>query len=104
MGLHLRFLRIEPVHPRDRTRSLVTLYGTSRWILQEKPDGYSMATSRLTLKVVRNAGVVSSESVGIALTYAALNGLKVCAADIRNAYLQAPSSNKDNTYAALSLE
>ena len=28
-------------------------------------------------------------------TYAALNGLDVCAADIRNAYLQAPSSHKD---------
>jgi hypothetical protein len=41
------------------------------------------------------AGVVSRESVRIALTYAALNGLDVCAADIRNAYLQAPSSAKD---------
>jgi hypothetical protein len=41
------------------------------------------------------AGVVSRESVRIALTYAALNGLQVCAADIRNAYLQAPSSQKD---------
>jgi hypothetical protein len=41
------------------------------------------------------AGVVSRESVRIALTYAALNGLEVCAADIRNAYLQAPSSCKD---------
>jgi hypothetical protein len=41
------------------------------------------------------AGVVSRESVRIALTYAALNGLEVCAADIRNAYLQEPSSNKD---------
>lgn len=41
------------------------------------------------------AGVVSRESVRIALTYAAMNGLKVCAADIRNAYLQAPSSQKD---------
>jgi hypothetical protein len=81
LGLHLRFLRMEPVHPRDGTRSLVTLYGTLRWILQEKPDTY--------------AGVVSRESVRIALTYAALNGLEVCAADIRNAYLQAPSSNKD---------
>jgi hypothetical protein len=29
--------------------------------------------------------------VRIALTYAALNGLEVCAADIRNAYLQAHS-------------
>jgi hypothetical protein len=41
------------------------------------------------------AGVVSRESVQIALTYASLNGLQVCAADIRNAYLQGPSSQKD---------
>ena len=40
-------------------------------------------------------GVVSRESVQIAFTYAALNGLEVCAADIRNAYLQAPSLQKD---------
>eukprot|EP00956_Cyclotella_meneghiniana_P034439 scaffold104886_cov86-Cyclotella_meneghiniana.AAC.1 len=40
------------------------------------------------------AGVVSRESVRIALTYAALNDLDVLAADIRNAYLQAPSSEK----------
>ena len=40
------------------------------------------------------AGVVSRESVRIALTYAALNGMDVMAADIRNAYLQAPSSEK----------
>jgi len=41
------------------------------------------------------AGVVSRESVRIALTYAALNTVDVCAADIKNAYLQAPSSQKD---------
>ena len=40
------------------------------------------------------AGVVSRESVRIALTYAALNNLDVVAADIQNAYLQAPSSEK----------
>ena len=40
------------------------------------------------------AGVVSRESVRIALTYAALNGIGVTACDIRNAYLQAPSSEK----------
>ena len=40
------------------------------------------------------AGVVSRESVRIALTYAAMNGLPVVACDIRNAYLQAPSSEK----------
>jgi len=41
------------------------------------------------------AGVVSRESVRIAFTYAALNGLDIFAADIRNAYLQAPSSQWD---------
>ena len=41
------------------------------------------------------AGVVSRESVCIALTYAALNELDVFTADIRNAYLQALSSQKD---------
>ena len=41
------------------------------------------------------AGVVSRDSVRIAFTYAALNGLDICAADIHNAYLQAPSSQKD---------
>jgi hypothetical protein len=40
------------------------------------------------------AGVVSRESVRIAFTYAALMGLPVMAADIRNAYLQAPTSEK----------
>ena len=40
------------------------------------------------------AGVVSRESVRIALTYAALNNLNVCACDIQNAYLQSPSSEK----------
>jgi hypothetical protein len=38
--------------------------------------------------------VVSRESVHIALTSTALNGLPVCACDIQNAYLQAPSSEK----------
>jgi hypothetical protein len=41
------------------------------------------------------AGVVSRDSIRIAFTYAALNGVDVFAADIRNAYLQAPSSQKD---------
>jgi hypothetical protein len=41
------------------------------------------------------AGVVSRESVRIAFTYAALNDLDLFAADVRNAYLQAPSSQKD---------
>jgi hypothetical protein len=41
------------------------------------------------------AGVVSRESVRITFTYAALNGVDICTAGIRNAYLQAPSSQKD---------
>jgi hypothetical protein len=41
------------------------------------------------------AGVVTRDSIRIAFTYAALNGLDIFAADIRNAYLQAPSSQKD---------
>ena len=38
------------------------------------------------------AGVVSRERVRITFTYASLNGLDVFASDIKNAYLQAPSS------------
>lgn len=59
----------------------------ARWVL----DGHK--TPDVTGSTY--AGVVSRESVRIAFTYAALNGLEVCAADIRNAYLQAPSSQKD---------
>jgi len=40
------------------------------------------------------AGVVSRESISIALTYTALNGIDVMAADIQNAYLQAPLTEK----------
>ena len=40
------------------------------------------------------AGYVTRDSVRIALTYAALNGLGVTAADIKNAYLQAPASER----------
>ena len=41
------------------------------------------------------AGVVSRESVRIAFTDDALNRVNIFAADIRNAYLQSPSSQKD---------
>ena len=41
------------------------------------------------------AGVVSRECVRIALTYVALNEFDVFAADIRNAYIQPPLSQKD---------
>ena len=56
----------------------------ARWVL----DGHKTAEPIISTY----AGVVSRESVRIALTYAALNGVDVIAADIRNAYIQAPSS------------
>ena len=40
------------------------------------------------------AGVVARDIIRIALTYAALNELEVTAANVRNAYLQTPSSEK----------
>ncbi len=60
----------------------------SRWVL----DGH--LTGNLT-SISTYAGVVSRESVRIAMTYAALNQVNVTAADIKNAYLQAPSSQRD---------
>ena len=40
------------------------------------------------------AGVVSRDSIRIALVYAKLLGLGICGGDIQNAFLQAPSSEK----------
>ena len=59
----------------------------ARWVL----DGHKAPDSIGSTY----AAMVSRESVRIALTYAALNHLDVFAADIRNAYLQALSSQKD---------
>lgn len=59
----------------------------ARWVL----DGH--LTPDVTYSTY--AGVVSRESVRIALLYAALNDVDVFAADIRNAYIQSPSSRKD---------
>ena len=58
----------------------------ARWV----KDGHKTPQPELSTF----AGVVSRESVRIALTYAALNNINVTACDIRNAYLQAPSSEK----------
>lgn len=58
----------------------------ARWV----KDGHRTPDS----KTSSYAGVVSRESIRIALTYAALHHIDVMAADIRNAYLQAPSSEK----------
>ena len=59
----------------------------ARWVLDghKMPDQVGSTFTR----------VVSRESIWIAFTYAALNGLDILAADIRNSYLQAPSSLKD---------
>ena len=59
----------------------------SRWLF----DGHKTAKP----KISTYAGVVSRESLRIAFTYAALNGVDVTAANIRNSYLQAPSSQCD---------
>jgi hypothetical protein len=58
----------------------------ARWVKDghKTPD---LATSSF-------AGVVSRDSICIALTHAALLGLLVLGADICNAYIQAPSSEK----------
>jgi hypothetical protein len=83
---------------------------------EELPGGYTLATCHIIFDVKMDftrkaryvldghktdepkgstyAGVVSRESVRIAFTYAALNGIDVMAADVLNAYLQAPSSEK----------
>ena len=58
----------------------------ARWVL----DGHKTPD----LDGLMFAGVMSRESVQIAFAYAALNGLDVFAANIQNAYLQAPSSRK----------
>ena len=57
-----------------------------RWVL----DGHRSANPVGCTYAV----VVSRDSVCIALTYAALNNIDVLSADIQNAYLQAPSSQK----------
>ena len=59
----------------------------ARWVL----DGHKTPAPLGS----KYAGVVSRESIQNAFTYAALNDLDVCMADIRNAYLQSPTSQKD---------
>ena len=58
----------------------------ARWVL----DGHMTQDSEHSTY----AGVVSREIVRIALTYTTLNDIDVNAADIRNAYIQAPTSEK----------
>jgi len=58
----------------------------ARWV----KDGHKIPNPTTT----NYLGVVSQESIEIYLTYAALMGLPVMGADIKNAYLQAPSLEK----------
>ena len=58
----------------------------ARWV----KDGHKTPDSSTS----SYAGVVSRESIRIALTYSALLGLPVIGADIQNAHLQAPSLEK----------
>ena len=60
----------------------------ARWVL----DGYKTPDQNGSMF----AGVVLRESVKIPFTYAALNSLDICVANINNAYLQALSSQWDN--------
>eukprot|EP00957_Ditylum_brightwellii_P085679 6517905-Ditylum_brightwellii.AAC.1 len=58
----------------------------TRWVL----DGHKTPDQAGSTYV----GVVSRESVRIAFTYVVLNNLDVWAADIQNAYLQEPPSQR----------
>jgi hypothetical protein len=69
----------------------------ARWVL----DGHNKTPNPIRSNY---AGVVSRDSIQIAFTYAALNDLVVFAADVRNAYLQAPSSQKDYILCGPNLE
>ena len=61
--------------------------GKAHWVLDEYKTPSHIGSTY--------AGVVSKETVRIAFIYAVLNGFDVFAADIMNAYLQAPSSQRD---------
>jgi hypothetical protein len=65
----------------------MTLERKARWVL----DGHLTPDADYSTY----AEVVSRESVRIALRYTSLNGIDDTATDIRNAYIQAPSSRKD---------
>ena len=58
----------------------------ARWV----KDGHRTAD----LNRSTYAGVVSRETVRIAMLYSAMNNIPIVAGDILNAYLQAPSSEK----------
>ena len=61
----------------------------ARWVLDRHKTPYPIGSTY--------AGVVSRESVRIAFIYASLNGIEVCAAYIRNTYLQAHFYTKEYT-------
>lgn len=60
------------------------IYHKERHVLDVHKTPYPLGSTR--------TGMVSIENIRIALTCTILNGLEVFVADIRNAYLQDPSS------------
>ena len=66
------------------------IYRITTYISGAAPDISQFTTfSRSLMNLVTYSSVVSRDSVRIALTIAALNGLKVMACDIQNEYLTA---------------
>ena len=86
--------------PQDSTPPPVHEFVGTHLVFDVKMDGTAKARLVADGHKTRDpegstyAGVVSRESVRIAFLYAALNGLNVCAADIQNAYLTAPTTQK----------
>ena len=58
----------------------------ARWVKDGHRTAYPLGTNY--------AGVVSRVSVRIAFTLTAMNGLDICADDIQNSYIQAPTLEK----------
>ena len=58
----------------------------ARWVKDGHRNPYPESSS--------SAGVVSREIIRILLTHAAMHGVPIMAADVRNAYFQAPTSEK----------
>ena len=86
--------------PQDSTPPPVHEFVGTHLVFDVKMDGTAKARLVADGHKTRDpegstyAGVVSRESVRIAFLYAALNGLNVCAADIQNAYLTGPTTQK----------
>jgi len=79
------------------------------WVFDIKMDGSFTRKARLvagghtteTPVAMTYSSVVSRDSIRIAFLLAALNGLEICAADVGNAYLNAPCKEKIWTVAGI---